>query len=135
MDGLKFFQRTNSKGAINLVSWHSPHSLTWRFILSAQIVSWESFGKPIWHFHRGPLWGGGIGFAKLLALSVYRTNGGINWVLQLPRVVIQYQAQRPIWFKDMFRRARDERDKAKHEAWEARAQIREWAERSSAGRA
>lgn len=85
--GLKLFSRTSNERCINLASYHSPHSLTWSWILSVSRQSgWKTWFYP------------------------YRTNGGLQWVLRLPFFAVQWNRQRPMFFRDMWARQRDERD-------------------------
>lgn len=91
-NGLALFSRTNSKGCWNIASFHSPHSLTWRWILTFRRFAPGEF--RVWP----------IGTA-------YRDNNGLQWWVRLPFVgYLQWQQQRPMWFRDLWQRLRDERD-------------------------
>lgn len=89
--GLKLLAPTNSKRRVNLASYHSRHSLTWSWILSLAV-------SGAWRKPNGRL---RFGF------SPWRTNCGGQWVLVLPFVELHWHRQRPMWFRDMFHRARE----------------------------
>ena len=92
MQGFALFRRTIDRRTWNIASWHSPHSLTWSWVLSF------SFSLP-----RGDE-GRWIGFHP------YRTNHGLNWLVQLGRCSLRFQRQRPMWFREMYYCLRDKRD-------------------------
>lgn len=92
--GLKLFQKTNSERTFNLASFHSPHSLTWSWILSASKRE-----------------GAKLGFFP------FRTNNGLQWVLTLPLVSFQWQRQQPMFYRDMYQRLRDEKDQLSGMLW------------------
>lgn len=49
MQGLKFFSRTSARQTFNLASFHSPHSLTWRWIVSFSFFRGdEARVRPLW---------------------------------------------------------------------------------------
>lgn len=88
MKGLKFFTRTSSSRLFNIAAYHSPHSLTWSWVLS---FSFERQVRPLWYG--------------------YRTNGGYHCGLRIPLVgVFMWQKQRPMWYRDLYQRKRDEAD-------------------------
>lgn len=95
--GLKLLQRTNSPRSFNLAAYHSPHSLTWSWILSAHF-------DGIWRYPPPPL---ATRKGLRFGFHPYRTNGGWQWVLALPFVTVQWHRQREMWFRDMFYRARE----------------------------
>jgi hypothetical protein len=95
--GLALFAPTNSKRSFNIASYHSPHSLTWSWILS---VSFDG----IWRYPPPPM---ATRKGLRLGFHPYRTNDGLQWVLTFPFVVIHWHRQREMWFRDMYRRARD----------------------------
>lgn len=90
--GLSMFNRTNSRGLWNIAAFHSPHSLTWRWILSFGLFRNDE-GR-VW-----PLWG----------------HHGSYWMLRLPFIgILSFQTQRPMWYRDLYRRRRDEDDEARY---------------------
>jgi hypothetical protein len=92
-NGLALFSRTNSKGHWNIASWHSPHSLTWRWILSVSLPRrGEGRWRPIWY--RSPHNCGGQAYFGLLKF-------GFRW-----------HWQHPMWYRDLYHRMRDEQDVA-----------------------
>lgn len=99
---LTLFSRTSDRRTFSLASWHSPHSLTWRWSLSFRPheVMWP---KPFAHSNSV---GFGIGVGTLLSLVGYRTNDGWQWEVSVFWHGLHFGQQRPMWFKDMYRRAR-----------------------------
>lgn len=95
MKGLDFFRRCHP-GFWNIVSWHSPHSMTWRWILSfSRRHKEEPYVWPI--------------------LMTHRTNGGLQWTLRIPLVgLLMFTQQKPMWFRDLWQRAAAERDELKY---------------------
>ncbi|KNY20368.1 hypothetical protein [Methylobacterium sp. ARG-1] len=102
MQGLSLFRLTSDRRTVNLASWHSPHSLTWRWILSAgfqRIV----FAKPrgMWkttgpHVYRC----GSIG--TVLSAFAMRHNNGWQFGLTVLGLAISFSQQRPMWFRDLY---------------------------------
>src|SRR5690242_3536459 len=90
MKGLALLRRTNDRRCWNIASWHSPHSLTWSWILS---LSFPRAGEGRWLHYSG-----------------YRSNVGYQWCLQVARVALRWHRQRPMWYRDMWQRRRDELD-------------------------
>lgn len=89
--GLAVLRRAGDQRTLNLLAYHSPHSLTWSWILSA------SFDRKT---RRGD---GQLRFG----LHPYRTNGGLQIVLTLPWLCFQWHRQQPMFYRDMWRRQRD----------------------------
>lgn len=107
--GFSFLSRTSSKSTFNVASWHSPHSLTWRWILSLRRHS-VMLPKPF--MHRNSI-GWGIGLGTLLSFTVYRDNNGWQPEVCILWHGVHLSQQRPMWFKDMCRRAWDEAEEDK----------------------
>jgi hypothetical protein len=106
IEGLEFFVKTNSARIWNIASYHSPHSLTWRWILSFSLH--RSDEHRVW-----PIF------------APWRDNNGLQWMLRIPFVgYFSWKQQRPMWFRDLYRDARDEQDRKTWEQWLARAQAR-----------
>lgn len=91
--GLILFQRTSDSGCWNVATFHSPHSLTWSWILSFRVPRADE-GRWL-HFAR------------------WKTNSGTQWCLQIARHALQWHRQQPMWYRDLWRRARDEHDELK----------------------
>lgn len=91
--GLSLFGRTNASRSWVLASYHSPHSLTWRWAV------WFSV-----RLHRP---------AKLWPCWwACRNNYGLQWSVWIPGVCsLSWSQQRPIWYRDLYRRMRDEQDR------------------------
>ena len=96
--GIQLFNRTSDRKTVNLASFHSPHSLTWSWILSLSFDGMTRKGN------------GRIRFG----IHPYRTNGGLQVVVAMPYVCMQWHRQRPMWFRDMYQRMRDEQDGLSH---------------------
>ena len=116
---LTLFQRTSSDKTINLASWHSPHSLTWRWIMSLRRhqLMWP---KP---FARRDSVGFGAGIGTLLSFWAYKDNSGWQWGLCALWHGLHFGQQRPMWFKDMCRRSWDECEELKRENRKLRRDI------------
>src|SRR5829696_404721 len=93
MRGLKFFTRTSGRGSWDLISYHSPHSLTWSWILSFQL---PRQGEGRW-----------FGF--------HRMSGQQKWLLQIAKFSLGWYSQESMWFRDMFWRKSEECERLKHE--------------------
>lgn len=116
---LKLFSRTSDRKTVNLASWHSPHSLTWRWILSLRRhqVMWP---KPV--ALRNSV-GFGAGLGTLFSFHAYRTNDGWQWELSALWHGLSFSQQRPMWFKDMIRREWDDAEGLKSENRRLRREI------------
>ena len=88
-----------SGGGINIASWHSRHSLTWSWILSARR-----------HPSDGSQW--------RLWFSTWKNNDGRQWWLGLPFVGIQWHRQKPMWFRDVMRSQSDRHREDEREAFD-----------------
>jgi hypothetical protein len=116
---LTIFSRTSDRKTINVASWHSPHSLTWRWILSLRRhqITWP---KPF--MLRNKL-GFGMGFGTLLSFNTYRTNGGVQWQVSAFWCGLDFSQQQPMWFKDMARDSWNEEERLKHENYLLRQEV------------
>lgn len=117
MNGLRFFTRTSQQRCWNVASYHSPHSLTWSWVVSLSLFRGDE--ARVW-----PLW------------FSYRTNDGLQWGFRIPWLgIVQWHRQRPVYYRDLYHRQRDEQDREKYQAHlkgaAARETIREARERSS----
>jgi hypothetical protein len=105
MNGLRFFTRTNDRRLWDIACWHSPHSLTWRWILSLRL------GRPTWRPHltrNSAVFSIGLGSAFSFWIS--GDNNGIAWSASVLGASLLWQTQAPMWWRDIYRRERDERD-------------------------
>lgn len=116
---LSLLSRTSDRKTINIASWHSPHSLTWRWIMSLRR---HPFAWPKPHARMNTV-GFGAGLGTLLSFHAYRTNGGWQWGASVFWHGLHFSQQRPMWFKDMFDRVRDERDQAHRDLRRAKREI------------
>lgn len=100
-NGLALIERTSKRGGWNLASYHSPHSMTWRWILSLDL---PRRGEGRWlHFSRSP----GLGQQK--------------WILQVAKFGLRWLTQRPMWYRDLYARLSDERAIAEGRMWRGSA--------------
>ena len=105
--GLKFLSRTNSMRLWNLASYHSPHSLTWRWVISFSLFRGDE-GR-VW-----PIWMGD------------RNNNGYQLCIRVPFIgILRFSQQRPMWYRDLYIRLRDERDRSAYERSKMRALVPE----------
>jgi hypothetical protein len=95
-NGLALLTRTNVKGSWNLASFHSPHSLTWRWLLAFSLFRADE-GR-VW-----PVW------------MPHRSNRGLTWTLRIPFVgFLRFDQQRPMWYRDIWSRQRDREDRERY---------------------
>jgi hypothetical protein len=119
--GLALMRKTNSKRLFNLASFHSPHSLTWSWILSLRFSEGITF-KPRFMKDEGRL---SVGFGNMLSGYTCKQSGGREWEINFLTVGLHYSPQRPMWFRDMFWRADDEREALKRRIRQLERQIEE----------
>lgn len=121
--GFASFRRTSGKRSWNLASYHSPHSLTWRWLAHLSVGSMFSrpgiFIEPRLSAHFGfesPFVGFGynIGFGGAHA---YTNNFGWQFSAWLLGLHLMFSQQRPIWYRDIYHRARDEADQLSGRLW------------------
>ena len=91
MNGLKFFSRPSGKCYWDIASYHSPHSMTWSWILSFNLPRSRDEGR----------W---------LYFSRHRNNAGMEGSLQVARMCLRWHRQRPIWYRDCYKLLRDKQD-------------------------
>jgi hypothetical protein len=92
MKGLILFSGTNVPTSWTVAAWHSPHSLTWRWSLTFSLFRADEWRVwPIFWRHRD--------------------NNGLQWTARIPYVgFLRFSQQRPMWYRDLYTRMRDERD-------------------------
>lgn len=95
LGGLSLFSRTSSRSSFNIASYHSPHSLTWSWILSV-------------NFDR--MWRKPNGWPRA-GVYPHRNNNGLQIVVTMPCIVVHLHRQREMWYKDMYRSASDREEK------------------------
>lgn len=96
--GLSFLNKTNSPATFSIAAYHSPHSLTWRWLLH-------------WCWFRGD-----ERRATWRLLWWDRHNNGIQACLLIPFVGrFWVSTQQPMWYRDLYVRLRDERDRERYE--------------------
>lgn len=96
-NGLALFSRTNSPGHWNIASWHSPHSMTWRWTLTFSLFHGDDARvRPLW-------W----------SLSL---NSGPRWGFRIPFVgMVSCQSQQPMWYRDLYRRLQDNLERERYQ--------------------
>ncbi len=116
---LTLFSRTSSKRTFSLAAWHSPHSLTWRWglMLHRQPLAWP---RPFAVANKMIV---GFGVGQLFAVTASRNNTGWRVDMAFLWHSLDLTTQHPMWFKDMFRRARDERDELEREVHSLRRKL------------
>ncbi|MGI6855002.1 hypothetical protein [Mesorhizobium sp. 1B3] len=96
--GFAAFRRTSGKRSWNIASYHSPHSLTWRWLFhvstGARVLWWPYVNVD----------SNGTGFCMGIAsVHVYRTAVGWQFAGSILGLAFHFQQQRPMWFRDMGR--------------------------------
>ena len=117
--GLKLFSKTSCKKTFNVASFHSPHSLTWSWILSFRR---HEVIRPKFYARRSKD-GIGAGFGTLISAYAYRTNNGLTWDVCLFWHGLHFTRQSPTWYRDMFWRADDEREELNRRVRQLERQI------------
>lgn len=117
MKGLAIFHKTSSRRSFNLASWHSPHSLTWSWILSVRRHQVSAPKLFTLRTERG--FGAGIG--PLLSAYFYKTHNGWTWDVCLLWHGLHFTRQSPMWYRDMYDRLEAE----KLSLWEENRKLRD----------
>jgi len=90
--GATFFVRTSSRRRWLIAAWHSPHSLTWRWLIDFTLL--EGDARCAW-----PL------FWKIPCKT------SLQWGIRLPWLaMVSFHSQRPMWYREMYMRLRDKQD-------------------------
>src|SRR3546814_10270974 len=111
--GLRVIRRTSDRRTSNLASFHSRHSLTWSWALS---VSRSEIMWPKPYLMRNTV-GFGAGFGQLLGFHTYTTNGGRQWSVGVLWLTFRWSRQRPVWYRHLYARRRDEQDQRDGMLW------------------
>lgn len=101
MRALSLLRRTSARN-INIASWHSPHSLTWSWILS---LSWNTpaYVKPHAQWASvGPHRFRGFSVGNLVNAHARRDNNGWQLGVSLLGLGLNWHRQRPMWFRDLY---------------------------------
>ena len=104
---LSLFVPTSCRRTFSVASWHSVHSLTWRWAIS---VARQPLMIPRPYAFTNSV-GFGVGLGQLLGFSAYRTNGGWQPTVSVLWHSIDVRQQKPMWFCDLWRRKSDRRDR------------------------
>jgi hypothetical protein len=91
-NGLALFARTSDRRSWNVASYHSPHSMTWRWLISFSLFRGDEWRvRPLWWSHT--------------------TTDGLQWGCRVPWIgIVRFQQQRPMWFRDLYQQLRDRFD-------------------------
>lgn len=114
--GFAVFKRTSSKRTWNLASYHSPHSLTWRWLIGLSLGSVFSRPRIFMEPRRTPHFGSVnpfVGFGFNLGFGgahAYTNNYGWQFAAWMFGIHVHFSQQRPMWYRDLYQRARDEAD-------------------------
>ena len=93
MTGLALFNKGSDGRRRTIASWHSPHSVTWRWLVRYQWRS-STWLKP-------SKW--------LMACRMVHNSGG-EAVACIGPLALTFVWQKPTWYRDIYLRMRDERD-------------------------
>ncbi len=97
------------RNGIQLASWHSPHSLTWSWILT---LNWNvpAYVKPHFQWSAvGPHLFRGASVGSLINAHAMRNNNGWQWGFALLGVGLSWSRQQPMWFRDLYWKRENER--------------------------
>jgi hypothetical protein len=116
MFGLKLFSRTSNRRRINLASFHSPHSLTWSWVLSLALSRVGSI-KPYASLKLRDTFVPGfhLGLGQLIGVTAYKANNGLQWSISLLWVSLSWSRQAAMYYRDMHGRAAMTRDRLESE--------------------
>jgi hypothetical protein len=120
--GLAVLKRTSSKRSWNLASYHSPHSLTWRWLVGISFGS--MFARPAIYMQPReilPRWPNPfVAFAFNIGIagaSASTNNYGWQFAAWMFGIHVHFHQQAPMWYRDLYVRARDEADQLSGRAW------------------
>lgn len=104
---LGLFNRTSDGRVLNVASWHSSHSITWRWSLS--LIRQHLSIRPLFHAYRQHGRGGFVaGFGQLAAVRANQDNNGWQWSISLFWHELAFHQQQPMWYRDIVHRQDDE---------------------------
>lgn len=95
-NGLALFEKCSGRGAWNVASFHSPHSMTWSWLLSFQLPR-RAEGRWFW-FQRSTL-------------------GQEKWSLQFFKFRLGWSTQEPMWYHDLYSRLYERQEIAEGRMW------------------
>lgn len=120
--GFAAFKRTSSKRSWNLASYHSPHSLTWRWLIGISFGS--IFARPrLYMSPRETFMGAKDPFPSfafnigIAGASASTNNYGWQFAAWVLGFHVYFHQQKPMWYRDLYHRARDEADQLSGLAW------------------
>jgi hypothetical protein len=120
--GFAALRRTSGKKSWNVASYHSPHSLTWRWLLNLSLGS--MFARPrLYMSPRSTFLGEKDPFPSfafnigIAGASASLNNYGWQFCAWVLGVHVLFSQQRPMWYRDLYQRARDEADQLSGRAW------------------
>lgn len=120
--GFAALRRTSSKRTWNLASYHSPHSLTWRWLIGISLGG--IFSRPrIYMSPRNTFLGDKDPFPSfafnigIAGASASTNNYGWQFAAWMFGIHVHFHQQAPMWYRDLYIRARDEADQLSGMAW------------------
>lgn len=121
--GFAAFKKTSGKRSWNIASFHSPHSLTWRWLINLTLGS--MFSRPRLYFSpkRDEYFGGRLPFVTFVlnmgfgGAMASTNNYGWQFSAWLFGVHVSFHQQKPMWYRDLYQRARDEADQLSGRLW------------------
>ncbi len=120
--GLAVLTRTSGKRSWNLAAYHSPHSLTWRWLVN--ITFGSMFSRPrLYMSPRGTFMGVSNPFPAfafnigIAGASASTNNYGWQFAAWIFGIHVHFSQQHPMWYRDLYHRARDEADQLSGRAW------------------
>lgn len=120
--GLAVLKRTSGKKSWNIASYHSPHSLTWRWLVNLSLGN--MFSRPrIYMSPRETFMGGSNPFPAfafnigIAGASASTNNYGWQFAAWLLGIHVHFSQQAPMWYRDLYQSARDEADQLSGRAW------------------
>jgi len=120
--GLAVLTRTSNRRCWNLAAYHSPHSLTWRWLIG--ITFGSVFARPRFYMSPRETFMGVLNPFPAFAFSIgiagagaSRNNYGWQYSASLLGVHVHFSQQHPMWYRDLYQRARDEADQLSGMAW------------------
>lgn len=120
--GFAMLKRTSGKKSWNVASYHSPHSLTWHWLLNLSLGA--LFSRPrLYMSPRSTFLGEKDPFPSfafnigIAGASASLNNYGWQFAAWMLGLHVHFQQQRPMWYRDLYHRARDEADQLSGLAW------------------
>lgn len=114
--GFTAFRRTSGKRSWNIASFHSPHSLTWRWLINMSLSSMFSRPRLYMAPRRDSSFGTRSHFVAfafnigIAGASASTNNSGWQFTAMILGLCLNFSQQRPMWYRELIQRAWDEKD-------------------------